>query len=161
VRSRNITWVLLAVTLGALAAASPHAVREAMLRGQFYLFSSSFFEDLPLRLSGPGRLRFVFQPAVAILLGIRAGRDDHRAGRPPYGVALLLHPKHRRTMFRDMLSDVVNLISMGVLADLVAQWLILGNAYPGAAVVVGPVVIALPYSIARALANRTARLTRA
>ena len=38
------------------------------------------------------------------------------------------------------------------------QWMILGQAYPEAALVVGPVLITTPYAIARALANRVARL---
>jgi hypothetical protein len=36
----------------------------------------------------------------------------------------------------------------------VCQWLILGASYPGAALIVGPVLIAAPYAMARALANR-------
>ena len=43
---------------------------------------------------------------------------------------------------------------MGILLDAVAQWLILGASYPGAALVVGPVLITIPYALARALANR-------
>jgi hypothetical protein len=46
---------------------------------------------------------------------------------------------------------------MGILLDSVFQWLILGNSYPGAALVVGPVLIVAPYSLSRALANRIAR----
>jgi hypothetical protein len=53
---------------------------------------------------------------------------------------------------------VVNLLLMGVLLDSVFQWLILGASYPGAALVVGPVLITTPYAVARALANRAARL---
>ena len=41
------------------------------------------------------------------------------------------------------------------------QWMILGQAYPEAALVVGPVLITTPYAIARALANRVARLNEA
>ena len=43
-----------------------------------------------------------------------------------------------------------------MLVDSVCQWLILGASYPGAALVVGPVLIAFPYAAARALANRVA-----
>ena len=38
------------------------------------------------------------------------------------------------------------------------QWVILGVSYPGAALVVGPVLIMAPYAIARALSNRLAGL---
>jgi len=43
---------------------------------------------------------------------------------------------------------------VGILLDSVSQWLILGASYFGAALVVGPVLIAVPYAVARALANR-------
>jgi len=47
---------------------------------------------------------------------------------------------------------------MGVLLDSLFQWLILGASYPGAALVVGPMLVVAPYTVARALANRFARL---
>jgi hypothetical protein len=53
---------------------------------------------------------------------------------------------------------VVNLLLMGILLDAVFQWVILGVSHPGAALVVGPVLIVAPYSLARALSNRLARL---
>jgi len=46
---------------------------------------------------------------------------------------------------------------MGILFDAVSQWLILGVAHFGAAIVVGPVLIVTPYTIARGLTNRLAR----
>ena len=52
---------------------------------------------------------------------------------------------------------VVNLLLMGILLDAVFQWVILGVSHPGAALVVGPVLIVTPYAIARALSNRLAR----
>jgi hypothetical protein len=47
---------------------------------------------------------------------------------------------------------------MGVLMDAIFQWIILGTSHPAAALIVGPVLILGPYSVARALANRGARL---
>jgi hypothetical protein len=46
---------------------------------------------------------------------------------------------------------------MGILLDAVFQWVILGVSHPGASLVVGPVLIVVPYSLARALSNRLAR----
>jgi hypothetical protein len=43
---------------------------------------------------------------------------------------------------------------MGILLDAVCQWLILGASYPGAALVVEPVLIVGPYTLARVLVNR-------
>ena len=34
-------------------------------------------------ITGPGTLRFVIQPVLAILLGIRDGRNDAKAGKTP------------------------------------------------------------------------------
>ena len=156
-RSRRLTWVLAVCALAVFVAATPGALRDAWERGGIYLFSWEFFEDLPRRLTGPGRMRFVFQPLVAILLGIRAGRGDAKAGRPPYFLAVIAHPQHRRQMLGETARELVNVVLIGVLLDAVSQWLILGVAHPGAALVVGPVLIGLPYALARAISNRVTR----
>ena len=44
--------------------------------------------------------------------------------------------------------------------DVVAQLLIYGEVHPAAALVVGPVLICIPYGVARALTNRVAQLTQ-
>jgi hypothetical protein len=134
----------------------PGSLRVAWERGGFYLLSREFLEDLPRRLTGPGRFRFVLQPAIAIALGIAAGRSDSRAGRPPYLLALLLGRGARGELVRSAYESIAHLLLAGVLVDSVCQWLILGASYPGAALVVGPVLIAFPYAAARALANRVA-----
>jgi hypothetical protein len=151
---RRLTLVLAVLTVLALALSVPSSLREAWERGGFYLFSREFFADLPRRLTGPGRFRFLLQPAFAIAIGIGAGRADARAGRPPYLYALLTRAEGRRELVRDAFRSIAHLLLAGVLVDSVCQWLILGASYPGAALVVGPVLIALPYSVARALANR-------
>jgi hypothetical protein len=132
----------------------PGSLRDAWERGGFYLFSREFLEDLPRRLTGPGRIRFVLQPAVAIALGIAAGRSDGRAGRPPYLYALLLRRETRGELLRSAYQSIAHVVLFGVLLDSLCQWLIFGASYPGAALVVGPMLIALPYAVARALANR-------
>jgi hypothetical protein len=53
---------------------------------------------------------------------------------------------------------VANLVLVGILLDAIFQWVILGVSHPGAALLVGPVLIGGPYAMARALANRVARL---
>ena len=81
---RLLTLVLAGLTVLVLALSLPGAARDAFERGGIYLFSREFIEDIPKRLTGPGRFRFILQPVVAILLGIGAGRADRRTGRPPY-----------------------------------------------------------------------------
>jgi len=154
---KRSTLILVGLTLLVLFVSVPGALRDAYERGGFYLFSQAFLEDLPKRLTGPGRFRFVLQPLVATLLGIRSGIADARAGRPPYLLGLLTDGEHRRELMRDGLSTVANLLLMGILLDSVFQWMILGQSYPGPALVVGPVLITAPYGIARALSNRATR----
>ena len=80
-----------------------------------------------------------------------------RAGKPPYLWALLFASQARGNLLRVSVESIANLLLMGVLLDSVCQWLILGVSYPGAALVVGPVLIAAPYAVARGLANRITR----
>src|SRR5262245_25540290 len=159
-KNRRVTLILASLTLLVLILSLPGSLRDAFERGGFYLLSRAFFEDIPKRLTGPGRFRFVLQPTIAILLGIRDGLLDGRAGRPPYLYNLLFRQGQRRELLRSGFDTVVNLILMGILLDSIAQWLILGASYPGAALVIGPVLITIPYVLARALANRMARLRR-
>ena len=146
--------VLAGLTVLVLALSLPGAARDAFERGGIYHFSREFLEDVPKRLVGPGRFRFVLQPLVAIALGIGAGRADRRAGRPPYLQALVLGSAARGELVNSAFRGIANLLMMGILLDAVSQWLILGVSHPGAALVVGPVLIAAPYAAARGLANR-------
>lgn len=158
VNVKRSTLVLAGLTLLVLVLSLPGALRDAFDRGGIYLFSHAFLDDLPKRLTGPGRFRFLLQLLVATLLGIRSGVADARAGRPPYLLGLVTDRRRRRELARDGLATVANLLLMGVLLDAVFQWVILGVSHSGAALVVGPVLIAGPYAVARALANRVARV---
>jgi hypothetical protein len=154
VKVGRVTLLLAGLTL--LVLALPGAFRDAFDRGGLYLFSRAFLEDLPKRLTGPGRFRFVLQPLVATLLGIRNGVSDAWADRPPYLLVLVTDRQRRGELVRDGLATVANLLLIGVLLDAIFQWAILGVSYPGAALLVGPVLIATPYAVARALSNRVA-----
>jgi len=156
-KGSRTTLILAGLTLLTLALSLPGSLRDAFDRGGIYLFSQAFLDDIPKRLAGPGRFRFILQPLMAVLLGIFSGLADARAGRPPYLYGVLFHRELRGELVRTGFATVVNLLLMGVLLDAVFQWVILGVSHPGAALVVGPVLIVLPYSLARALSNRLAR----
>ena len=153
-KERRLTLVLAVLTVLVLAVSVPGSLRDAWERGGFYIVSREFLVDLPKRLLGPGRFRFLLQPAIAIALGVAAGRADARAGRPPYLYALAFGAHSRAELVRSAVRSTANLLLMGILVDSVCQWLILGASYPGAALVIGPVLIGGPYAVARALANR-------
>lgn len=149
--------VVFAVLVLVLLIAIPSSLRYAYQHGGFYLFSAAFLHDIPKRLTGPGRFRFVLQPLVSIFLGIRAGKGDARAGRPPYIFSLVTDSQHRTALLKEGFAQLSTLIAVAILLDCISQFLILRAVYPGAALVVGPVLIAIPYSISRALCNRWIR----
>jgi len=149
--------ILTAIALLVLVAALPSAIRDTIETGRVYLFSWQFFKELPQRLTGPGRLRFILQPSIAILIGLRGGIADARAGQMPYIYGLLTAGRERKELVRSGLKAVRDLVAMGIVLDAVAQLLIYRQVHPGAALVVGPVLIGLPYAVSRALTNRVVR----
>lgn len=154
----TISTLITATAALILLAALPSAIRDTLESGRIYLFSQEFLTDLPQRFSGPGRLRFVIQPLIAILLGCRSGIADARDCRPPYLYALWLGQGQRLTLLRNGLSVVRDLVAMGIVLDAIAQGLIYGEIHPGAALLIGPILICIPYTLARALSNRVVRL---
>jgi len=157
---RRFTMALFIVTAAVLVMASPAALRDDLARGQIYAFSRDFLDDIPKRLTGPGSFRFILQPLIAIALGSRDGVLDRRAGKVPYLLALITGTGRRRELLRSGLSAIVNVLLMGILLDAVFQWIIFRAVHPGAALILGPVLIAAPYTLARAFANRVSRLVR-
>jgi len=158
-RTATIRRVVFVLVLLVLIASVPSSLRYAHQHGGFYLFSRRFLEDLPKRLTGPGRFRFVLQPAVAIFLGIRAGIFDARARRAPYILSVFFDGQGRRALLKEAFEHLAVLIAMSILLDALSQLLILHDVFPGPALVVGPVLIAFPYSLARAVTNRIVRRT--
>jgi hypothetical protein len=150
---RQVTLALAALTLLVLFVSIPPALRDAYQRGGIRLFCQELLDDIPRRLAGPGRMRFVVLPAVAILFGIAAGRRDAKAGSPPYLLALAFGKIAHGELLRSSAWDVLNLVLLGVLLDAVAQRIILGEVHPVVALLAGPVLVTLPYATARALAK--------
>ena len=119
-----------------------------------YSSFAQILEHLVARLTGPMHFRLILQPLVAIALGIRDGLKDARAGRPPFVTDLIVRPEGRKRQLKRALQALVKPIVIAIILDAVAQYLMLGTIYPGAAVFVGVVVMAVPYSLARGLTNR-------
>lgn len=152
--SNSRRWILGGVVIAILLAVTPNAILRLIHTGDLYLFTDSFFQDIYARLSGPGRMRFIIQPTVAILLGMRSGTKDGSAGLPPFLWALVFHGQHRRELLRSTLTSIRNLVAIAILLDLISQFLIFHQVRPGAALIVGPVLIGVPYALSRALSNR-------
>ena len=140
-----------------IAAAIPYAICDTLETGRVYLFSSQFPEDVARRFRSPMRFRFILQPTLAILAGVRGGLADARAGSPPYLFGLIFGTGGRRELLRTGLAAIGTLLSLGIILDLVYQLVVEHTVHPGAALVVGPILICTPYALARALTTRTAR----
>jgi hypothetical protein len=139
-----------------LVSALPFAIVDTIEMGRIHLFSRQFLEELPRRFTGPGRLRFISQPTVAIALGIRGGLADAKLGNPPYLFALLFGAGRRRELLRSGVAAIRNLIAAAIITDVVFQLILYRSVHPGAAVVIGPIFICLPYALSRALTRRLA-----
>jgi hypothetical protein len=133
----------------------PFAITDTIETGRVYLFSREFLEELPRRFTGSGRLRFILQPVIAIVLGIRGGLVDAKTGNPPYLLGLLLGAgrRGRAELLRNGVEAIGTLLAMGIILDVVFQLVLYHSVHPGAALVVGPILICLPYAASRSLAT--------
>jgi hypothetical protein len=147
----------ISLVIAVLVVATPFAIAEFVRTGELYVLSHRFADDMVARLHGPGRFRFILQPTVAMVLGARDGMKDARAGNPPFIWGLVFRSSQRLGLMRSALISVRDLVAVAILLDVAAQLLIFRMVHPGAAVVLGPVLIGLPYAVSRALTNRLAR----
>jgi hypothetical protein len=117
----------------------------------------SFSQGLARRLAGPFPARFVLQPLVAIILGIRDGITDAKLGRPPYFMSLLFARDGaipRIELLKTSLRNILTPLVIGIVIDMIVQWYLFHRVLLWGAILVGALLVALPYSIARALTNR-------
>ena len=108
-------------------------------------------------LSGPGRVRFILQPLVALMLGLRDGRADSAAGRPPYLYALVFASGVRRDEVATALRALTKPFAVSIILDVVLQSVIFDTVRLWQALAVGTALIALPYVVARGLTGRYLR----
>jgi hypothetical protein len=66
------------------------------------------------RTEGPLKFRFFLQPAMAILLAIRNGIQDWRAGKPPYLWEVCEDPAMRKSMITRGLEIDLQIFHFGV-----------------------------------------------
>jgi hypothetical protein len=143
------------LALAVIAASIPFAIMDTLETGRVYIFSRQFLEELPRRFTGPGRLRFILQPMSAIFLGIRGGIADAEAGNQPYLIRLMLGAG-RRELLRSGVAALRNLVALGIIMDIAFQLILYRAMHPGAAVIIGPILICFPYVLSRALTARLA-----
>jgi len=146
--------VVTVLALLVIVIALPFAITDTIETGRLYVFSRQFLEELPQRFTGAGRLRFILQPMIAVILGIRGGLADAKAGNHPYIFGLLFGAGTRRELLRSGVAAIRNMVALGIIMDIAFQLVLYHSVHPGAAVVIGPILICFPYALSRALTTR-------
>jgi hypothetical protein len=113
-----------------------------------------FFETLARDLSGKGQFRLILQPLAAFILGARLGIADASAGMPPFLHRLITHRRQRWMIFKESLCDAVFPLVVALVTDAILQHIIFGRIRPLAALLVGALLVWLPFVCTRALTNR-------
>ncbi len=107
------------------------------------------WNDFVARTTGPMWFRLILQPAVAVVFGVRAGLRNARRDASESHPARTLDPSYRQSMFRQAVRDVGLMFVAGVGLDTIFQLIALRAFYPLEAVLVGFLLVALPYQIVR------------
>ncbi len=105
-------------------------------------------------IAGPGTFRFVIQPVLAILFGVRDGRNDAKSSTPPILYMLLLQPGTRREALKGVLKAIALPLTLAVAIDSILQIYIFGVWRLQWALVIGLGLIGIPYILARGITNR-------
>lgn len=123
-------------------------MEEALRRG---------WENLIGRSDGPMTFRLIFQPAVAVLLAIRAGLHDAREGQPPFLWTVFSDPGRRRELVRQAWADVRNVFIVALALDSIYQVIVHSGIYILELLLTATILAIVPYVIVRGLVTRVAR----
>lgn len=122
-----------------------------------YLSFKNITYGIDARITGPMGFRFIFQPLIAVFLGIRDGISDAKAGRPPFLIGLIFKVESRKHLFNSACKALFIPVIFGSVFDAIAQWLLFSRVRPVPAILVGIFITAIPYSCARGWTNRITR----
>jgi hypothetical protein len=119
-----------------------------------------FWDDLVSRPSGPMSLRFLLQPTVAAILGIRDGLADARERKPPYLHTMLTDPDERGALLREGLQATTKVVGLAMVLDVIYQIRVFGEFHPLESVVIALALGFVPYVLIRGPASRATRRLR-
>jgi hypothetical protein len=116
------------------------------------------WENFTARPSGALNLRFLIQPALAIMLAVRAGLKDARAGSPAYLWAVFTSPGHRWAFLKNGLKDLRIPFLVAATLDAIYQTMTHKAIYLFEMLFTVALLALIPYIFARGPTNRIARL---
>ncbi len=114
----------------------------------------SVAEGFIARVAGPMGLRFVFQPLVGLLLGVRDGMMDAKAGESPFIFDLIVNQRNRKAKLASLFKSLSKTIIIALVLDMIVQYLIFDQVRITSAIVVAVMILIVPYSLARAITNK-------
>jgi hypothetical protein len=119
-----------------------------------------FWDSISRDLTGHGifggrvQIRLFLQPLAAIILGVRFGIKDAKRGDAPFFQALLQQRGERGHLLGKAVRDAILPLIVAFVIDSILQHMINGRIRPLASVVVGGLLVFLPFVIVRAITNR-------
>ena len=105
-------------------------------------------------VTGPGNLRFVLQPLIAILLAIRDGRNDAKSGTPAFLAEMVSGSGPRGATLKVSMKATLMPFSVAVILDSILQIIIFDVWRLQWALVVGLFLVGIPYVVVRSISNR-------
>jgi hypothetical protein len=115
------------------------------------------WKDILARPGGPMTFRFILQPAMAALAALRDGVSDARIGRSPYLWSIVRGVEPRGGRLWEGIVATARILILGVVMDVIYQWLVLKTFYPGQAAVIAVLLAFVPYLLLRGPFQRAAR----
>ena len=143
VLARFVVALLIALVLAGLA-----------LYGFSEATRDRLWENIFERPGGPMTFRFILQPCMVMFAAVRAGIRDAKSGRPPYLWTLLSDPTQRGALLWDGVVSTARVLLLGIVMDVIYQWIVLGTFFPGEAAVVAVALAFIPYLILRGPIDR-------
>ena len=104
-------------------------------------------------VTGPGNLRFVLQPLIAILLAIRDGRNDAKSGTPAFLAEMVSGSGPRGATLKVSIKATLMPFSVAVILDSILQIIIFDVWRLQWALVVGLFLVGIPYVVVRSISN--------
>jgi hypothetical protein len=103
---------------------------------------------------GSFQLRLILQPLAAIILGARVGIRDAKRGERPFIQSLLQRKGERGALLGKAARDAALPLAVAFIIDSILQQMINHRIHPLQSLMVGGLLVFLPFLIVRALTNR-------
>jgi hypothetical protein len=124
------------------------AITDAVARG---------WANFVARPAGPMNFRFYLQPAVGIVMAVRAGLKDAREGRPAYLWEALANPANRGELLRGGWKDIATAFLISAILDSIYQVMVHRAIHLLELLFTVTLLVIVPYLVLRGPINRIAR----